>query len=547
MQYARLAEAYALLEQTPSRLQKVEAVSALLREIPGSLLRQVTLLVQGTVFPAWDQRELGIANQLMVKALAQAAGHAEEKVADLFKREGDLGLVAERLARKQTTLAARKLSVEQVFENLQAVAGVEGHGAVERKLALVAELLSFASPAEAKYVVRTVLGTMRVGVAEGVIRDAIAVAFFLPEEKERAIQAVEWAWFLRSDYGEVSVIAKERGLPGLEEVGLEVGKPYHLLLAERVPSLEEGLKAYPRAVLEWKYDGARVAIHKRGQDIWLFTRRLEDITRQFPEVADWARAALLPRQVIVEGEMLAFRGKPLPFQDLSQRIKRKYDIEKIAAAIPVQVNLFDITLLEGRTLFKVTQEERRRLLEKSVRPLPGRLQLAQQLRPSGPAEAEQFYQQALDAGQEGVMIKNLDASYQPGRRVGYWLKVKPTLEHLDLAIIGGTWGTGKRTGWLGSLVLGCRTPEGFRACGMIGTGIKEKGEGVTFAELTRLLKPAILATRGSEVVLRPKIVVEVAYEEIQQSPTYASGWALRFPRVVRIREDKPLDEVDDLA
>lgn len=634
MDYSRLVEAYEFLERTSARLKKVESIASLLEEIPPSLLPKVTLLVQGLVFPAWSSQEMGIANQLMVKAISQATGFPEKDIIQRFIKIGDFGLVIEELVakKKQRTLVRKKLTVDKICENLQKVAGVEGKGAVNRKLALISELLSFATPKEAKYIVRTTLGTLRIGVAEGVMRDAVAKAFFadilwgssnkrildlikkeknkkvtvekglldilekkissevsafrkrnkvmekpleaiqrmefwkekggedfvfLRDEKagnalkKQIIDTVEMAWFLQPDYGEIARIAKEKGLQGLKKVSLEVGKPYHVLLSEKAPSLEEALKEYEHPALEYKYDGARLSIQKKGEQVWLFTRRLENVTTQFPEVVEWARKRIKAKEAIVEGEMLGFsKGKPMPFQFLSQRIKRKYDIEKIAKGIPVQVNLFDVVFLNGKSLFSTLLKERWNTLKRIVTPLPGKLQLAKHLETTSLPKAEAFYKEALKARQEGLIVKNLDAIYQPGRRVGFWLKIKPTMENLDLVIVGATWGTGKRAGWLGSYVLGCRDPATgrFLECGMIGTGIKEKaGKGVTFKELTALLKPSIEREKGNEVSIKPKIVVEVAYEEIQKSPTYASGYALRFPRVVRLRTaDKTAEQADTL-
>jgi ATP-dependent DNA ligase I len=621
MKYSLLAEVYEKLENTSSRLGKVDSIASLLEEAPPELLSKVALLVQGTVFPAWEEKEIGIATQLMVKAIAQASGFPEGEVKKGFSKVGDLGLVIEELVgrKKQRTLLSKQLSVEKVFDNLQRMASVEGKGSVDRKLALVSELITHASPKEAKYIARTTLGTLRIGVAEGVLRDAIAKAFFSDilwtsqkgrvseivkdkgkkflvekgfleklkiekgglnvaekskEEIEKAsfwkkktgidyillldeklgsrlkkgiVNAVEMAWFLRPDYGEVAAIAKEKGLAGLRGVSLTVGEPYHVLLAERSPGLEDALKAYDNPALEWKYDGARVSIHKKGEQVWLYTRRLENVTKQFPEVVKWARECIRAKEAIVEGEMLGFSGgRPMPFQFLSQRIKRKYDIEEVAKKIPVQVNLFDVVFLEGKSLFRVPLRERWEKLQGIIKPLKGRMELAKHLVTKDLKKAEVFYEEALKASQEGLIIKNMDALYQPGRRVsGGWLKVKPVLENLDLVVIGATWGTGKRAGWFSSFILGCRDEGGFLECGKIGTGIKEKeGSGVTFQELTKLLKPLITGERGDNIEIRPKIVIEVAYEEIQKSPNYASGYALRFPRVVRIRNDKGVAESD---
>lgn len=553
MDYSRLVETYEYLEKTSARLAKTNAVAKLLRKTDNENLPRVVLLLQGKVFPPWDEREIGIASLLMLKIIHTATGYPEKEIRKKFSRTGDFGLVVEKLMerKKQQTLFRKTLTIEKVFSNLRKLAEITGSGSQEKKFSVVSELLSSAKPKEAKYIVRTVLGDLRIGVAAGVVRDAIAKAFLPKTEKREAIKAVEWAWFLRPDYGEVALLAKKKGLVGLRQVSLKLGEPYHVLLAEKAPSLEDALNAFERCALEYKYDGARVCIHKNGNKFWLYTRRLENITNQFPELVKWAGKAIKPKRCIVEGEMLAINrktGKPMPFQFLSQRIKRKYNIEKIAKQIPIQMNLFDITYLNGKSLFEKTLEERWELLKKSVKTIPNKFQLAKHIATKDLKTADSFYKEALKAGQEGLIVKNLEAKYQPGRRVaGGWLKVKPVMESLDLAIIGATWGTGKRAGWLGSYILGCRDPKTteFLECGMIGTGIKEKsGEGISFRELTKMLKPNIIEERGNRVKIKPKVVIEVAYEEIQKSPNYTSGYALRFPRVLRLRTDKEISEAD---
>jgi DNA ligase-1 len=451
---------------------------------------------------------------------------------------------------------SRELSVEKVFDNLQKLASVGGKGSQDSKISLIKELISSANPKEAKYIVRTVLEQMRVGVAEGVLRDSIASAFFdtsNAQEKKKIISAIEWAWFVRPDYAEIAKIAKERGMRGLEKVSVEVGKPYQVLLAEKAGDLNEALKTFERPVLEFKYDGARVCIHKKGRRLWFYTRRLEDVTKQFPDLAELAMKGIKAEECIIEGEMLGIdkkSGSPLPFQLLSQRIKRKYDIDHMAREIPIQVNLFDIVYLDGKDLFSEPLEKRRDILESVLKVIPGKFELAEKLATKDIKEAEKFYERALKAKQEGVMVKNLEATYQPGRRVGYWLKVKPIMETLDLVITGAEWGTGKRTSWFGTFILSCRRGDDFAECGMMGTGIKEKktdDSDVTFDELTEQLKPHITSKKGNEVKVKPKIVVEVAYEEIQKSPTYSSGFALRFPRLLRVRADKSPEEADDVG
>jgi DNA ligase-1 len=558
MQYSKLVELYDYLEQTPSRLKKIEGIAHFLRLADAASLDKVALLLEGRVFPSYSEREIGVADKMIIKVIASASGFSEKDVISEFKKTGDLGLSVEKLmkAKKQRSLMAGELDVGKVFDNLQKLASIEGKGSQETKISLIKELIASAKPKEAKYIVRTVLEQLRVGVAEGVLRDAIASAFFPGkegEEKKKIIKIIEWAWFLRPDYAEIAKIAKERGLRGLEKITLEVGKPYEVLLAEKANDMQEAIETFERPLLEFKYDGARVCIHKKGDHFWFYTRRLEDVTRQFPDLLEFARKGIRARECIIEGEMLGVdpkTGDPVPFQALSQRIKRKYDIEQMAKQIPIQVNLFDIVYLDGRDLFSEPLASRRKKLETIIKIIPGKFQLAEKLETRNLKEAEKFYQRALRAKQEGVIVKNLDATYQPGRRVGYWLKVKPIMETLDLVITGAEWGTGKRTSWLGTFILSCRRGDEFLECGMMGTGIKEKKAGaddITFEELTKRLRPHIISEKGKEVKIKPKIVIEVAYEEIQRSPTYSSGFALRFPRLIRLRVDKAPADADDVS
>jgi DNA ligase-1 len=566
MKYSELVEVYEELEATPAKLKKVEIIAGLLKKAGKEELYKVALLLQGRVFPSYDEREIGLASQSMEKIVAQATGFSIKDVGQRFRKVGDYGLVAEGMMakKKQRTLMERGLTLEKVFENIQRLAGVEGKGSQDRKFRLVAELVSSAKPKEAKFIVRTAIGDLRIGVAEGILRDAIAAAYLdteTMEAKKAAQSTVEWAWFQRPDYGEIAQIAKEKGAAGLKRVSIEIGTPYHVLLAEKSPGLKEALEKYENPALEFKYDGARILIHKKGSKLWFFTRRLENVTKQFPELQDYVKRGVTANECIIEGEMLGFdkkTGKPMPFQFLSQRIKRKYDIDRMVKEIPIQVNLFDITFLNGKDLFDKTLKERWDMLKKIIKPIKGKLQLATHIETKNLTKAEAFYKKSLASSQEGLIIKNMDAKYHPGRRVaGGWLKVKPVMESLDLAIIGATWGTGKRAGFLGSYVLGCRDPESgkFLNCGMMGSGLKEKEDqetakttgGITLDRMTRLLKPNITSEKANEVTIKPKVVVEVAYEEIQRSPNYESGYALRFPRIIRIRPEKSVAEVESKA
>ena len=301
---------------------------------------------------------------------------------------------------------------------------------------------------------------------------------------------------------------------------------------------------------EYKYDGFRLQIHKNNNKIKLFTRRLEDVTPQFPDVVEVINDHIKANNFILDSEIIGIDPKTkkwLPFQSISQRIKRKYDIETIKKTVPVIVNLFDAIMLNDKNLLKIAFKDRRKALEKVTKQSKNKIELAAQLVTDGRKEAEDFYAEALKKGNEGVMVKNLEAPYKPGSRVGYGVKVKPVMETLDLVIVGAEWGEGKRSSWLSSFTIACQDNGEFLEIGKVGTGIKEKSEeGTSFEELTKLLKPLIINEKGKSIFVKPKIIIEINYEKIQKSPTYSSGYALRFPRLVKLRIDKGLHDVSDI-
>ena len=546
MQYRTLAETYEELNATMSKLAKADIVAKLLKKTPSDEIEKVTLLLSGRIFPEWSDQKIGVAEKLVIKAIAKATGSSVDNIVKEFEKTGDLGFTAENLIekKKQLTLDQLDLTVKLVFENLTNLAQQEGSGSQEKKLDLISELLSAAEPLEARYVIRTILEQLRVGVAKGIIRDAIAQAF----EVDKKI--VESAWQSTPNYGLIAKTAKTDGEKGLKKIGVVIGEPFQVALAEKVPDLKDAFEKFSNLLLEYKYDGMRILIHKKGDKVWLFTRNLEDITKQFPDIVELVRKNIKADKCIIDGEAVGLteKGKPIPFQKLSTRIKRKYDIEKQSAEIPVQVNLFDVIYADGKFTTELPLHERKKILAKLVTSHKGKFQIAKGLIPKDLAEAQKFYDEALKMGHEGLIAKNLDAVYVPGRKVaGGWLKIKPTMENLDLVIIGGVWGTGKRAGTFGSLILGLRNKHLFQACGKLGTGLKEKeGSGVTLQHLAKILKPLVIEENNNEIKFKPEILIEVAYEEIQKSPQYESGFALRFPRFIRLREDKSAKDADDI-
>ncbi len=524
MLYKTLADYYARLEATAKKLEKRDALSELYKRADD--LYPVVLLSMGIVFPAGAE-ELGIANEMMKRAIAKVYGVSEKELTKKFRETGDLGLTAGFFAknRKQMTLARKELTVRDIFENLRKLPAIAGAGSQDKKVSLIAELISSATPLEARYLVRTILGEMRIGVAAGIVRDAIAMAF------GRDAKDVEKLFDVLGDYGEAAELAKK----GKMEANIRLMKPVRVMLADRAPDLKTALVKWDSPTIEVKYDGFRIAAHKKGSDVKIFSRRLEDVTNQFPEIANWVKKNVIAKECVIEGEVIAIdsTGRPKPFQVLSRRIQRKYDIEKLVKEIPVQVDLFDLIYFNGESWMNKPLRERWEKLREIVNET-GTFKLAEHVVTKDLNKAQEFYNRSLEMGEEGVIVKNLDAHYQPGKRVGYWLKVKPIMEPLDLVVTGAQWGEGKRARWLGSLILAARKGSAFVEVGRMASGLTEE----QMEELTKNLKKLIVKEEGTVAAVKPELVMEVGYEEIQKSPKYPSGYALRFPRLLRIRDDK---------
>ena len=566
MKYAELAKIYEKLDSTTKRLDKTEYLSEFLKKVHADQIEEIVLLLQGRIFPAWDEREIGVASQLMVKAISIASGADLNAVEKEWKKTGDLGNVAENLIKKkkQHTLAASELTVKKVFINLQKLTEVTGQGSVDRKLQLIAELLTSASGVEARYVTRTVLGVLRVGLGEGTLRDAIVWTYFMKvtddmekEEREKYngfADAVQQAYNLTNDFAKVAKIAKEKGVKGLRSVQIKIGRPIKVMLALKAEDATEAFDTVGRpAAVEFKYDGFRMEIEKEESGkISIFTRRLENVSNQFPDVVEYVKKYVKGKSFILDAEAVGYDRKTLKylsFQNISQRIKRKYDINKMAAELPVEVNVFDVLAYNGKNMINEPFRQRRDLIEKIIHTAKRKIRPAQAIITDKEDRIESFFEQAKAAGNEGLMIKNLEAPYKPGARVGHMLKFKKVTENLDLVIIEAEWGEGKRAKWLSSYNLACRKDGKLLGIGKVATGMKEKPEeGFSFDEITKLLKPLITEEHGKHVKVKPKIVLEVGYEEIQKSPSYSSGFALRFPKVRRNRtNEKGIDDINTLS
>ncbi|MFH1501396.1 MAG: ATP-dependent DNA ligase [archaeon] len=550
MKYSHLSKLYQDLESTTKRLEKTSILADFLKHIQEED-KDIMYLLLGDIYPEYDERKIGISNQLVIKALSKSTGIESKEIVKKWKSIGDLGKVSEEITKnkKQSTLQSHILTTSKVLENLRKLPDLEGKGTVNKKLSLISELLTSASPLEALYLVRTLIGDLRIGVLESTIREALCSAFFKGDKE--ASKIIQNAIDRSNDLGESFIVAKKGKLKELQKISLQVGKPIKAMLAQKANNFEEGFKALGKpAAIEYKYDGFRLLIHKKGKDVTLYTRRLENVTKQFPEVIEYVIKYAKGESLIIDSEAVGFDKKTKeykPFQAISQRIRRKYDIKELQEKLPVEVNVFDVLYYNGKSLLDEPFEKRTALIKKILKNHPFKIIHSKQIITEDEKKAKEFYKKAIKDNQEGIMMKNLKAGYQPGRRVGHMLKIKPEEKDLDLVITGAEYGTGKRKGWMSSFILSCKEGNKFLEIGKVGTGIKEKtDQGLSFDELTKILTPHITEEKGKNVKIKPKVVVAVTYQEIQRSPNYESGFALRFPRFTALRPDKPLAEISTL-
>jgi len=555
MEFREFAAYADRIEDEPADLETVSLVTELLADGDGDL-PIIARFAQGRIFPAWDSTTLDIGPNYLYEAIARAAGQnvSAADVEDELAEVGEIGAVAASYEfGGQRGLAAfgsgggeSSLTVGKVFDELDTLAAVSGDGSQDTKIDILFGLFNRCAPLEARYLARLVLSEMRIGVGEGVVRDAIAEAFAVPvEDIERALQ-------VSNDYGLVAEIAREDGSAGLAEITLEIGRPVQAMLAQ-AGSVTDALDEWDEAAVEWKYDGARVQLHHDPDGIErdagdataettrVFSRNMEDVTAALPEVVEFA-AEHFDVPVILDGEVVAVDedDEPLPFQEVLRRFRRKHDVAAAREDVAVRPSFFDCLHADGEDLLEDPLRSRHDRLTDLLGEGPQRSTLRIS---DDPDEIESIDAEALAAGHEGIMLKDPDSTYSPGRRGKNWLKRKPDVETLDLVVTGAEWGEGRRATFLGTFLLSARTGDGsYETLGKVATGITDE----TLADLTDLLEPHIRSEDGQTVDIEPAIVFEVGYEEIQSSPTYSSGYALRFPRFVGVREDIDVEDADSL-
>ena len=539
MKYQELVDVYSALEATTKRLEKTDIISDYLKKIDANTIGKVALLLRGGVFPAWSSEEIGIGTKLVERAVAEAVGTTQANVEDTVRDEGDIGLACIKLYSKksQMTFFSQPLTINFVFDSLQKLSKIRGSRSTNRKISIILELLSQASPTEAKYLTRTITEELRIGVGDGIVRDAIAQAFDIDKK------VVERAQMLTNDFSIVARTALLEGANGLAKLNLTPGTPVKPMLAQLSPPVAEIIPEIGTAICETKYDGIRLQVHRNGDEIKIFTRRLENITNALPEIVKLFDENLPHNDYIVEGEVIATRdGKPLPFQNILHRVRRKYNVEEAMENVPLKLYLFDL-LYYKEPMIDEPLMVRRETLEEIVDTDDDAMNLSTMIvgTPDNIDEIEELFNSSIAAHHEGIMIKNASEPYIPGIRGKKMLKYKAEPETLDMIVVGGTYGIGKRGDFIGSYLVALRDDnDEFKTVAYAATGLDD----ATLEYLTEKMKELEISTKGREIIVEPKIVLEIAFSEIVESPEYETGYSIRFPVVKNIRKDKGPGDVD---
>ncbi|MBN1357240.1 ATP-dependent DNA ligase [Candidatus Bathyarchaeota archaeon] len=566
MEYAVIADAYEKIEATTKRLEMTDLLVDLLKKTPKNVIAKVVYLTQGKLYPDFVGVEIGVAEKLAIKALARASGIRQNVIEEDLQKTGDIGETAQKLLakKKQTTFFQKTLTVQHVYATLDKMAKTTGSGAVDSKMALLAGLLSDASPREAKYIMRTVTSKLRLGIADMTVLDALAIAYGGGKENR---ELIERAYNISSDLGRVANVVAEKGLEGIKKFQVMVFEPIRPMLAERLSSPEEILdKLSGKCVAEYKYDGERVQAHKKGNDIELYSRRMERISDQYPDAVELVRNNVNAEEAILEAECVAVdveTGELLPFQELMHR-RRKYGVNEAMQQYPVSLFMFDALYVDGKDLTLDAYPSRRNLLQKTVKE-NDRVKAAKQIKTGNVKELEEFFEEAIEAGCEGLICKSVgaDSVYQAGARGWMWIKYKRDYKSemkdtVDLVVVGAFHGRGKRAGTYGALLLAAYNHEAdtFETVTKLGTGFTDED----LKRLSEVLRNHIVprkpsrvqSTLAADVWFEPKVVLEVLGAEITLSPIHVcaldsirkgSGLAIRFPRFTgKYRTDKTAED-----
>ena len=564
MEFSIISEMFEMMEKTTKRIELTNILVELLKKTPKKIIPNVVYLLQGIIRPNFEGVELGIAEKLAIRAISKSAGLPIKKIEDDYRECGDLGLTASNILKikTQTTFTAEKITVERVYETLFKIAKLEGKGSQDLKMKYIASLLNDATPLEAKFVLKILLGTLRLGIAENTVMDALAIAF--TGKKENRVQ-IENAYNVSSDLGKVSLIVATDGIDEIKKFKISLFSPIRPMLADRVQSEKDVIKKMPEQfIAEYKLDGERVQIHKQSDKIVLFSRRLENITQYYPDIVERIGKTLNVNEGIFEAEIVPINentGEFLPFQELMHR-RRKYKLDKAVSQYPITVNFFDVLYYDKKDCLNLGCSERRKILEQIVHE-DNFSKLVPMLFVKNENEVEDFLENSINAGCEGLMLKAPNAPYRAGMRGSNWLKLKREYRNelgdsLDLIVIGAYFGRGRRTGLYGTLLLATYNPENDNLPSIckVGTGFTDESLDQLYQILSNKVtlkkNPRIVSEMEADIWFEPELVLEIVASEITLSPIHktgldlirkSSGFALRFPKFTgKIRYEKAAED-----
>ncbi len=569
MEFSILANGFNKMESTRKRLELTQYLVELFEDTPKEVIAKIVYLLQGKLRPDFEGIELGVAEKLAIKSISKSSGIPIKKIEDEYRKSGDLGHAASIILEQktQTTFLVENITVERVYETLFKIAKLSGIRSQDMKMKYISSLLNDASPLEATYILKILLGTLRLGVAENTVMDALAITFSKNKDNRKIL---EHAYNVSSDLGKVAEVIANENIEGIKKFEMILFNPVRPMLADRIKSEKDAIeKMNEKFAAEYKLDGERVQIHINEEKTMLFSRSLENISSYYPDIIDKIPKAIKADNAILEAEAVAINensGEFLPFQELMHR-RRKYKIEKAVTQYPITVNFFDILYCNGKSCLEMNYKDRREKLEKIV----SEDEFAKHIPMTiirNENDIEDFLENSINAGSEGLMLKMLDKPYQAGSRGSYWLKLKREYQNelgdsLDLVVIGGFFGKGRRTGNYGTLLLATynEDDDSFTSICKVGTGFTDDDLDqlyqILHPKVTIKKNPRIDSEMEADVWFEPELVVEVVASEITLSPIHKAardiirkdaGLALRFPkftgkiRVEKIAEDASTNE-----
>ena len=564
MRFSEIADFFERMESTSKRLELTEILVELLKQTPNDLISKIVYLIQGKLRPNFEGVELGIAEKLAMKSISKSAGVTIKKIEDDYRVGGDLGITAANVLKQktQTTFSAESVTLERVYDTLFKIAKLGGRRSQDMKIKYISSLLNDATSNEGKFILKILLGTLRLGIAENTLMDALAIAF-TSEKSNR--ESIEHAYNVSSDLGHVSEVVANEGIEGIKKFEITMFSPIRPMLADRVKNEADAFKKFQTEfAAEYKLDGERAQIHKKGNDVMIFSRSLEKITQYYPDIVEKIPSVLICEDCILEAEVVAINentGDFLPFQELMHR-RRKYNVDKAVSDYPITVNFFDVLYFDGKKSMALPYLERRSILQKIVKETKFAKVIPMSIIKND-GDVIEILENSINSGCEGLMLKMLDSPYRAGMRGSNWLKLKREYQNelgdsLDLIVIGAFFGKGRRTGRYGTLLLATYDSENdtFPSVCKVGTGFTDE----SLDQLYQILSPTVTIKKNSrvesemeaDVWFEPNLVIEIVASEITLSPIHKtgfnalrkdSGFALRFPKFTgKVRTEKHVED-----